>query len=637
MTAISPIEVDMATPPPDIAAKLDILRQQAAEKAKQDAQYSRQTDRQYTPVIQPNPNWMPKKADGGTMSQDAMRLALMNKGGTPKVKGPKNTVKAYKMFRVDPKRPGQLFPLFVDADTPVPMNQWVDAIEGAMANGKVKSKIGPLAYRPGWHAGDLPLATHIGDKDEEQKAEVARIQALRQEMLADIGNDKEGKKIVNKMYPYPSWVNAPRLRNPRHIWAEIEMPHDVDWQTEATKRGMNEEGKFIANRAHITDQLPKGGHYRYKTNANMTGNWLIGGAMKVNKILHDAEVQAINEAAGAADLPRLKPMNKEKFGFDKGGSVSHSAPDEWIAEEMANYRDPKSTKISDWKWRKMKDVRKDMPITEVPDYIQKGYGKFMNEQHKRAQAGELSPRDLLKAFTITQSSIGRGGLPHSTATKTGMKLPNTGGEVRPEGAFAEWLGSPMGQKYLDMAEHGEIDPRVLKDIQQKFAPFGKQNQLSDQMIYAAEKMPGMAKSINEAILGSTEDYRNWAEQMKGIAGAKSGFVGSMIGRGDLPTLDARQLNLHTLPANVGIGSIMNRGKGKGAREAVDRLIARQKAMNLKIDPELAKHYQHLAHHAVWDKVGDNKTTHDDIIKAMRGYAEGGVTHAHHLEIEERPL
>ena len=84
MTAISPIEVDMATPPPDIAAKLDILRQQAAERAKQDAQYVRQTDRQYTPVIQPNPNWMPKKADGGTMSQDAMRLALMKGGGLKK-------------------------------------------------------------------------------------------------------------------------------------------------------------------------------------------------------------------------------------------------------------------------------------------------------------------------------------------------------------------------------------------------------------------------------------------------------------------------------------------------------------------------------------------------------------------------
>jgi hypothetical protein len=597
----------MATPPPNEAAKLAILRQQLMDKIKQDALYKQQTDRQYTGAIQPNPNWTPSKAKGGTMSQDAMQLAVMNKPTTPKVKKvkePTNTVKAYKLFRVDPKRPGQLFPLFVDANTPVVMNQWVDAIEGSMSKGKVKSKIGPLAYRPGWHAGDLPIATHIGEKSDP-------------------------KNMKNL---------PPDLRPANHAWAEVEMPDDVDWQSIANERGTNAKGKLISVNAHITDQLPKGGHYRYKTNPNMTGSWLIGGSMKVNKVLTDKEVEKINRAAGMADLPRAQPFNKKAFGFAKGGSVSDAPPPELVAEEMANYRDPKSTKIADWKWRKMKDVRKDMPIVEVPDYVQRGYGEFMNEQSKRAEAGGLSPRDLLKAFTITQSSIGRGGLPHATATKTGMKLPNTGGEVRPEGAFAEWLGSPMGQRYLDMASRGEIDPRVLKDIQEKFAPFGKQNQLADQMIYAADRMPEMAKGMNQAVTGSTEDYRDWAEKMKGIAGAKSGFVGSMIGRGDLPTLDARQLNLHTLPANVGIGSIMNRGKGKGAREAVDRLIARQRAMNLKIDPALAKHYQHLAHHAVWDAVGNNKTTHDDIVKAMRGYDEGGsVTHAHHLDIEERPL
>ena len=528
------------------------------------------------------------KAKGGTISQDAMRLALMNKPTTPKVKKvkePTNTVKAYKLFRVDPKRPGQLFPLFVDANTPVAMNQWVDAIEGSMANGKVKSKIGPLAYRPGWHAGDLPIATHIGEKSD------------------------------------PS-LTAPDQRPANHAWAEVEMPNDIDWQSIANERGTNANGKLVPVKAHITDQLPKGGHYRYKTNPNMTGNWLIGGSMKVNRVLTDKEVEKINKAAGLSDLPRAQPFNKKAFGFDKGGSVPDSSP-ELVAEEMANYRDPKSTKINDWKWRKMKDVRKDMPIVEVPDYVQRGYGEFMNEQHNRAQAGQLSPRDLLKAFTITQSSIGRGGLPHATATKTGMKLPNTGGEVRPEGAFAEWLGSPMGQRYLDMAERGEIDPKVLMDIQRKFSPFGKQNQLADQMTYAANTMPAMAKKMNKAVTGSKDEYRDWAEQMKGVAGAKSGFVGSMIGRGDLPTLDARQLNLHTLPAKVGVGSIMNRGKGLGAREAVDRLIARQKAMDLKLDPALAKHYQHLAHHAVWDKVGNNQTTHDDIVKAMRGYAEGG--------------
>ncbi len=346
------------------------------------------------------------------------------------------------------------------------------------------------------------------------------------------------------------------------------------------------------------------------------------------KVKQDAEY---NRQADRQYTPALQPNPNWTPKKAKGGQVSQDTMQlalmkngSHVDASMAGYKDPKSTKISDWKWHKMQDVRKDMPITEVPDYVQKGYGEFMNEQSNRAQAGQLSPRDLLKAFTITQSSIGRGGLPHSTATKTGMKLPNTGGEVRPEGAFAEWLGSPMGQRYLDMAANGEIDPKVLIDIKQKFSPFGKQNQLADQMIYASERMPEMAKGMNQAVTGSTEDYRDWAEKMKGIAGAKSGFVGSMIGRGDLPTLDARQLNLHTLPANVGIGSIMNRGKGKGAREAVDRLISRQKAMNLKIDPALAKHYQHLAHHAVWDAAGNNQTTHDDIIKAMRGYAKGGA-------------
>lgn len=210
---------------------------------------------------------------------------------------PKNTVKAYKLFRVHPEHPGKLFPLFVDANTPVEMNKWVDAKEGEMKGNKVKSKIGDLAYRPGWHAGDLPIATHIGEKSHPSKT-------------------------------------APDRRPANHAWAEVEMPDDVDWQAEATKRGTNAQGKVVPVKAHITDQIPKGGHYRYKTNPNMTGNWLIGGSMKVNKVLSDAEVSRINKAAGMADLPRAQPFKKKEFGFAKGGCVG---PQEWMAEEHVNY------------------------------------------------------------------------------------------------------------------------------------------------------------------------------------------------------------------------------------------------------------------------------------------------------------
>ena len=272
--------------------------QQRAQAAGHDAlmQYR---DGDLSEVVHYNPR-MVKSATGNRGTYDTTKDDLTMAGGG-RVKDPKSTVKAYKLFRVDPKKPGQLFPLFVDANTPVKMGKWVNAKSGEMKDGKVKSKIGALAYRPGWHAGDLPIATHIGEKSD-------------------------------------SSLTAPDTRPDNHAWAEVEMPNDVDWQTEATKRGTNAQGKVVPVKAHITDQIPKGGHYRYKTNPNMTGNWLIGGSMKVNRVLDDDEVSRINDEAGLADLPRANPFDAKKFGFADGGKVSGLiAPDEWKAEEYVNH------------------------------------------------------------------------------------------------------------------------------------------------------------------------------------------------------------------------------------------------------------------------------------------------------------
>ena len=224
-----------------------------------------------------------KGGDVKPLSLDAMRYALMGNGGG--IKEPKSTVPAYKLFRVDKKQPGKLFPLFVDANTPVEKDKWVKAKAGEMAGEKVKSKIGPLAYRPGWHAGDLPIATHIGEKSDPK-------------------------------------LNKPDRRPNNQVWAEIDMPNDVDWQKKANERGMNKKGKLIAKNAHITDQIPKGGHYRYKTNPNMSGSWLIGGEMKVKRVLPDEEVQKINKKAKVSDLPRSEPLNLKDWGFKHGGSTS---------------------------------------------------------------------------------------------------------------------------------------------------------------------------------------------------------------------------------------------------------------------------------------------------------------------------
>ena len=199
----------------------------------------------------------------------------MAKGGEVEgeMEAPSKTVKAYKLFRVHEKHPGKLFPLFIGKHEPVEMGKWVSA-EHIPTKG--------FAERPGWHAGELPMATHIGERGDPN-------------------------------------VTAPTIRPHNQVWTEIEMPHDVDWQSEANRRGTNKQGKVIAREAHITDQVPHGGHYRYKTNPNMTGSWLIGGAMKVNRILSDAEVKKINKAAKSSDLPRKEPFDKKKFGFADGG------------------------------------------------------------------------------------------------------------------------------------------------------------------------------------------------------------------------------------------------------------------------------------------------------------------------------
>ena len=67
---------------------------------------------------------------------------------------------AYKLLR---KKGDKLFPLYVLSNEEVPVGVWLDAKEGEkLQNGKVKSKLGPLQFRPGWHLSDIPLAVHIG-------------------------------------------------------------------------------------------------------------------------------------------------------------------------------------------------------------------------------------------------------------------------------------------------------------------------------------------------------------------------------------------------------------------------------------------------------------------------------------------
>lgn len=176
-------------------------------------------------------------------------------------------IKTYKLFRV---KNGKLYPLFVLADKETPFNKWLDAEEGeTKETGKVKSRLGDLAYRPGWHSSALPLATHIGQK-------------------------------VNGEIKY---------MHDNHVWVECYINNTVDYQNEAKSKGKSPKNQYLK-------RIPVNGFYTYKTNPNMFGNWFISGEIKLNRVLSDQEVEQILKENGLSPLPRkgeYPVLNKDYF------------------------------------------------------------------------------------------------------------------------------------------------------------------------------------------------------------------------------------------------------------------------------------------------------------------------------------
>lgn len=184
---------------------------------------------------------------------------------------PKKTGKGYKVFVL---KDGQLYPPMVanpnGASTPV--GYWLDAdaapVVGESKTGRAQVKAGgkgtqggsgQLAYRPGWHLGEIPYALQFNRKDEN------------------------GEKTL-----FPK----------DFVWAEVEYADDVNYQEEAESYGVTENGKYRHSYAGLP-RVPVDGSYRYRTNPNPeTDPWIITGAMRVNRILTPSEVDAMVREAG---------------------------------------------------------------------------------------------------------------------------------------------------------------------------------------------------------------------------------------------------------------------------------------------------------------------------------------------------
>ena len=214
---------------------------------------------------------------------------------------PKKTILGYKVFVVFENKPGELYPPMVanPGGEATPVGVWLNADAAPRAadskTGRMQVQAGgkgtqaskqQLAYRPGWHLGDLPMATQF-----------ARM------------NPDTGKKEL-----FPA----------NFVWAECDCAADIDYQDEAMSYGYNKNGKFQHSLAGLP-RLPReadgtAGYYRYRTNPRPdTVPWIITGAMKVHRILDDAETDAILRDAGVEPMARQGgPIDLEKYGFKRG-------------------------------------------------------------------------------------------------------------------------------------------------------------------------------------------------------------------------------------------------------------------------------------------------------------------------------
>lgn len=142
----------------------------------------------------------------------------------------------YKLFRL---KNGNLYPLYVDADTPMPIGVWLDAKVGEKIDDthvKAKGCGGKLSLRPGFHSTKIPFTDWIGKKDS----------------------------------------NGNLVQRANTVWCECEV-----------------EGKELVVPDRYGSRHLLNGWYYYKTNSKQKEPWIISNKIKINKILTNGEVDMI--------------------------------------------------------------------------------------------------------------------------------------------------------------------------------------------------------------------------------------------------------------------------------------------------------------------------------------------------------
>lgn len=344
---------------------------------------------------------------------------------------PVKTVKAYKLFRTDPSQPGKLFSLFIGKTVPYEVGKWAPA-ENLPTKG--------YAPRPGLHAGLNPSAPHLRTKD-------------------------------NKI-------------SPNRLWAEISMPDDIDWQTAADA---NKTGK--KTRGDIKDQIPVGGHYNFNTSKrgsdgkqNPAWAWMIGGSMRIDRVLSNDEVRSILEAAG---------MGSEA---DAETSTTPGIHDPYFSDD-------KYTNFSD-------DVNPIGFFSELARRVQGGPGKAMPDQWKAYINGlttkGVKPEEIQWSGVNDWLSLQTGKVDKSAVTDflhaNGVRVTETVlGDGSLSGEEAIEFGELMDlERRMDEGEEGVMDDSDIARLEELRAK-EEDNDEPTRTKYGEYTLPG-GKNYREVLL-----------------------------------------------------------------------------------------------------------------------------------------
>ena len=248
---------------------------------------------------------------------------------------PKKTLIGYKVFMVDKKHPGQLYPTKVKnpGGQGTPVGVWLDADTGEIARNpdgsiatntvgriSVKANGGSLAWRPGWHLGSLPEANQMNRVDPKNP---------------ESNNSNRGTTGL-------MWDN--------YVFCECEFAADEDYQLEAFEYGTDAKGSYKHTQAGLP-YIPKDGYYKYRTNPDpSTAPWFISGSIRITRILDDDMRREIiekwnaehpNEQMRFTERYSGKPINLEEYGFKAGPvtpteDLSSVAPGVDYSDEIRN-------------------------------------------------------------------------------------------------------------------------------------------------------------------------------------------------------------------------------------------------------------------------------------------------------------